>query len=109
MPICLINDPIGYDADFQAQKLKSKIAPSEGTMSLRLRNAARGDISMEISNLISIEKFKTLYTDKLNEEGVTFENVRLFAMGKELKNDLFLYSYEIINESTIQVMIRKSD
>ena len=25
VPICLINDPIGYDADFQAQKLKSKV------------------------------------------------------------------------------------
>lgn len=29
VPICLINDPIGYDADYQAQKLKSKKAPDE--------------------------------------------------------------------------------
>ena len=29
VPICVISDPIGYDADFQAQKLKSKSAPSE--------------------------------------------------------------------------------
>jgi hypothetical protein len=29
VPICLINDPIGYDADFQAQKLKNKTQPPE--------------------------------------------------------------------------------
>ena len=32
----------------------------------------------------------------------------MFAMGKELKNDLFLYSYDIMNESTVQVMIIKN-
>jgi hypothetical protein len=31
----------------------------------------------------------------------------MFAMGKELKDDLFIYSYDVMNESTIQVMIRK--
>ena len=28
-------------------------------------------------------------------------------MGKELKDDLFLYSYDILDESTVQVMIKK--
>ena len=28
-------------------------------------------------------------------------------MGKELKDDLFLYSYDLLNESTVQVMIKK--
>ena len=32
----------------------------------------------------------------------------MFAMGKELKNDLFIYSYDIIDESTVQVMITKN-
>lgn len=27
--------------------------------------------------------------------------IRLFAMGKELKDDLFVYSYDIMNESTV--------
>ena len=31
----------------------------------------------------------------------------MFAMGKELKDDLWVYSYDIINESTVQVMIKK--
>jgi len=29
-------------------------------------------------------------------------------MGKELKDDLFIYSYDIIDESTVQVMIIKA-
>jgi hypothetical protein len=32
----------------------------------------------------------------------------MFAMGKELKDDLFIYSYDIIDESTVQVMIIKA-
>ena len=32
----------------------------------------------------------------------------MFAMGKELKNDLFIYSYDILDESTVQVMIKKN-
>ena len=29
------------------------------------------------------------------------KNIRLFAMGKELKEELFLYSYDIMDESTV--------
>ena len=32
-------------------------------------------------------------------------NIRMFTMGKELNNDLFVNSYDIIDESTVQVMI----
>tara|TARA_B110000285_G_scaffold97687_1_gene111485 strand:- start:864 stop:1001 length:138 start_codon:yes stop_codon:yes gene_type:complete len=39
-------------------------------------------------------------------EGILPEQIRMFAMGKELKDDLFVYSYDIINESTVQVMIK---
>ena len=34
--------------------------------------------------------------------------MRMFAMGKELKDDLYLYSYDIMNEMTVQVMIRQA-
>lgn len=43
VPICLINDPINYDADFQTQKLKSKAAPAEMEMTLKIRHATVGD------------------------------------------------------------------
>ena len=107
VPICVINDPISYDADFQAQKLKSKAVPDEVTLSLKMRNPQKGDIETEVSNLISIKEFKQLYLDKVQDTELSAEMVRMFAMGKELKDDLFVYSYDIMNESTVQVMIRK--
>jgi hypothetical protein len=34
--------------------------------------------------------------------------VRLFCLGKELKDDLFMYSYDIVDEVVMQLMIRKA-
>ena len=31
----------------------------------------------------------------------------MFCMGKELKDELFLYSYDLIDEMTVQVMFKK--
>mmetsp|Transcript_4569 Transcript_4569/g.6924 ORF Transcript_4569/g.6924 Transcript_4569/m.6924 type:complete len:120 (+) Transcript_4569:479-838(+) len=101
VPICLINDPISYDADYQAQKLKNKKQPDEVQMKLKLRNAAKGDVVMEMSNLITIEQFKQDYVAKVGDDSLDYKLIRFFAMGKELKNDLFVYSYDIINESTV--------
>lgn len=61
VPICVINDPISYDADFQAQKLKSKKAPAETIMSLKARNASKGDVALNPSNLLPISEFKQMY------------------------------------------------
>ena len=35
------------------------------------------------------------------------DQVRLFCLGKELKDDLFLYSYDIMDEMAIQAMIKQ--
>ena len=48
-----------------------------------------------------------MYSDEINDPEVTVDKLRMFAMGKELKDDLFIFSYDIINESTVQVMIKK--
>lgn len=50
-----------------------------------------------------------MYLDKLGSAAadVKVEKVRMFCLGKELKDDLFLYSYDITDELTIQVMISK--
>ena len=63
-----------------------------------------------MSNLISIGEFKQLYIDGIKDKAADLEKsqIRMFAMGKELKDDLFLYSYSIMNDSTVQVMIKKS-
>ena len=64
---------------------------------------------MSISNLVSIVEFKQSYIEKLGAqaEGLKVENVRMFCLGKELKDDLFLYTYDIADEMTVQVMIKK--
>lgn len=36
------------------------------------------------------------------------DTLRLFCMGKELKDDLFLYSYDIADEMVLQVMYKKA-
>ena len=58
VPICLINDPINYDKDFQSQKLKDKVKPDEKQMTLKCRHAARGDLIMEMSNFLPVIEFK---------------------------------------------------
>lgn len=76
-------------------------------MTLKVRNAAKGDKVLNMTNLMSILDFKNMYISELNDPAVTMEKIRMFAMGKELKDDLFIYSYDIIDESTVQVMIKK--
>ena len=75
--------------------------PDQKQMTLKIRHAARGDVTLEISNKLSILDFKKEYVAQLKDDIPDVGNVRLFAMGKELKDDLFIYSYDIINESTV--------
>ena len=76
-------------------------------MTLKVRNAQKGDVTLEITNLMSILDFKQAYINEVNDTELSTDKLRMFAMGKELKDDLFVYSYDIMNESTVQVMIRK--
>jgi len=59
--------------------------------------------------LITITELKELYI-KTNKDkravGLTTDRIRFFVMGKELKNDLFVYSYDINEQLTIQAMIK---
>ena len=50
-----------------------------------------------------------MYLEKLGPAAVDIkaDKVRMFCLGKELKDDLFLYTYDITDELTIQVMIAK--
>jgi hypothetical protein len=72
-------------------------------MTLKARHAAKGDVQLKPSNLMNIQDFKQLYIKALkkNGAGLTTDKIRMFAMGKELKDELFLYSYDIIDESTV--------
>lgn len=72
-------------------------------MTLKARHAVKGDVILNASNLVTIPEFKQMYIDSLKAggKGITPDCIRMFAMGKELKDDLFLYSYDILNESTV--------
>jgi len=42
----------------------------------------------------------------LELQKVTIENIRMLCMGKELKDDLFLYSYEITDDLVVSAQIK---
>jgi hypothetical protein len=69
--------------------------------------SSKGDVSISVSNLLSVVDFKKLYLDKLGDSSIAISNIRLFCLGKELKDDLYLYSYDIIDEMTVQALIKK--
>lgn len=53
---------------------------------------------IKVSNRQTVASVKQQY---LNEKQITdtkVENCRLFCLGKELKDDLFMYSYDIADE-----------
>lgn len=37
----------------------------------------------------------------------TSESTRFFCLGKELKNDFFIYSYDIVDEMVVQAMVKE--
>ena len=71
-----------------------------------MRSPKTGDTTMSVSNLISIYEFKQKYLELINDKTTKPEILRLFCLGKELKDDLFLFSYEIADEMAIQVMFK---
>ena len=48
--------------------MKSKKAPSEVNLKLKLRNTGMGDVEMELSNLLGIANLKIMYVDLLEEK-----------------------------------------
>jgi hypothetical protein len=50
---------------------------------------------MKISNKASVLSVKQLYLESANITDKQVSDIRLFCLGKELKDDLFMYSYDI--------------
>ena len=71
-----------------------------------MRNPGLGDQQVAVSNLSSIEQVKEAYLAavgpaKCAEKGAEVSKVRFFCLGKELKNDLFIYSYEMADNMVV--------
>lgn len=88
--------------------MQEKKAPPPKTISLKIRSGT-GDKTLPVSNQLQVAEFKTEYINalELGSDGIEPTNLRFFCMGKELKDELFLYSYDINNDMVVQAMIKK--
>lgn len=71
-----------------------------------------GDKNVVISNSSSIEQVKEAYIlvadqEKVAEKGANAGKLRFFCLGKELKNELFIYSYEMNDNIVVQAMLKQ--
>lgn len=62
---------------------------------------------MKVSNHTKIHDLKTSYIETLGDKDLKVENIRMFCLGKELKDELCIYSYDISDEMTVQAMFKK--
>lgn len=70
-----------------------------------------GDKNVVVSNSSSIEQVKEAYilvadAEKVAEKGADASKLRFFCLGKELKNELFIYSYEMNDNIVVQAMLK---
>ena len=49
-----------------------------------------------------------MYKEKADLKEYEVNQIRFFCLGKELKDELFIYSYDIKDEMTIQAMFKKT-
>ena len=70
---------------------------------LKIRLLPDKNMTEDISNLTSIRDLKNMFIEKMSLD-LQPENIRFFCLGKELQDDLFLYSYDIKDEMAIQCM-----
>jgi hypothetical protein len=60
------------------------------------------DINIIVTNKSSILEAKAIFLKEVEmEEKSNPENTRFFCLGKELKNEFFIYSYDIVDEMVV--------
>ena len=86
--------------------MKAMTAPAEKQITVKLRNAQKGERVMQVSNSKQVSELKQLYIEELNESKLDISSIRFFCNGKEMANEFYMYSYEVKDEMVITVMIR---
>lgn len=95
VPIACINDPVKYVESEEKKKIESKAKPAEIHFKcLKMRAAGENDVIISTSNWTGILDLKKLYLEK-SKRDVALERVRFFCMGRELKDENCLYSYDV--------------
>ena len=95
IPNYCIHDPMVYDLPEEHKK-----KPNEKKIKFKARHGVKY-IKLKSSNYSSVKKIKTSVAKKL---GTTFDKIRLFFSGKEMKNDMQLWNYNVDNDVVIMVM-----
>lgn len=96
--------------------MRNKKAPKEKELNIKIRNPKAGDQTVVCSNSLTIYQVKEHYLRQIDKSKVGFteestteeliEKIRFFCMGKELKNELYVYSYDVENNMVVQAMFR---
>ena len=96
IPNYCIHDPMIYDLP---QDHKKK--PDEKKIKFKARYGAK-HLKLKSSNYSSVKKAKTSVAKKL---GTTYDKIRMFFSGKEMKNDMQLWNYNVDNDVVVMVMV----
>jgi len=96
IPNYCIHDPMVYDIpEF------NKIKPEKKKIKFKARYGIK-HLKLKSSNYSTVKKIKITIAKKL---GTTFDKIRLFFSGKEMKNDLQIWNYNVDNDVVIMIMV----
>ena len=96
IPNYCIHDPMIYDIPEDNKK-----KPNEKKIKFKARNGIK-NIKLKCSNYSSVKKTKMSIAKKLK---TTYDKIRLFFSGKEMKNDLQLWNYNVDNDVVVIIMV----
>jgi len=96
IPNYCIHDPLIYDIP---EEHKEK--PEQKKISFKARHGAK-HIKIKSTNYSSVKKIKMSLAKKI---GTTPDKIRLFFSGKEMKDDLEIWNYNVDNDVVIMVMV----
>ena len=99
IPNYCINDPYKYEI---VENEKEK--PKEEKITFKLRGTHKTKITC--SNYETVNKVKEKVSKKYKVE---IEQIRLFFYGREMKNDLELWNYNVAQDCVVILMINKSN
>ena len=99
IPNYCINDPYKYEI-----KENEKEKPNEEKVKFHLKGAHKTKITC--SNYETVEKVKQKLGKKYN---VGIDKIRLFFYGREMKNDLELWNYNICQDCVVILMITNNN
>jgi hypothetical protein len=96
IPNYCIHDPMVYDLPEDHKK-----KPAEKKIKYKARHGAK-ILKLKSSNYSSVKKTKMSVAKKI---GTTYDKIRMFFSGKEMKNDMQLWNYNVDNDVVIMVMV----